>query len=97
MDSHIAFSVISVLMILGICFIMYNLGRNLHVLEHGNTLDKLTILQVGVSASLYRKTFNALIKRKRLSIYFWLAVSLAFIVAIIIITVVKLLTVFTGV
>ena len=74
MHSYYAFMVISILMVAAVGYAMRNLGKNLSTLQTGKTLDKLAVLEVGVNISLYGKTFDKLIKRKKLEIYVWLVV-----------------------
>lgn len=74
MHSYYAFMVISILMVAAVGYTMRNLGKNLSTLQTGKTLDKLAVLEVGVNISLYGKTFDKLIKRKKLEIYVWLVV-----------------------
>lgn len=74
MHSYYAFMVISILMVAAVGYAMRNLGKNLSILQTGRTLDKLAVLEVGVNISLYGKTFDKLIKRKKLEIYVWLVV-----------------------
>ena len=74
MHSYYAFMVISILMVAAVGYAMRNLGKNLSTLQTGKALDKLAVLEVGVNISLYGKTFDKLIKRKKLEIYVWLVV-----------------------
>lgn len=97
MHSYYAFMVISILMVAAVGYAMRNLGKNLSTLQTGKTLDKLAVLEVGVNISLYGKTFDKLIKRKKLEIYVWLVVLWIAVFALIGLTVGKSIGLFNGV